>query len=283
MIRDVALVTDSNSQVPAELIDRYGVEVVPLTVVVDGVDYAEGVDLDADAFYARLAGGEAPAVSTAQPSPGAFIGAYRRAADGGAASILSVHVGSSVSGTLNSARIAADDSVVPVRLVDTGTASFGITCCLWEAAEALLVGADVETAAAVAERTAATVRNVFVVQALDLARRGGRVDVAASTAPGDGAVSVLSLVGGAVRVVATAASIDSAAAAMARYVLDGGSRLRVAVGVADAAGAPLSDALEALVTGAPNVVEVVRYRVGPSVGVHTGPGTAGAFFFPAAT
>jgi DegV family protein with EDD domain len=281
VIRDVALVTYSNSQVPAELVDRYGVGVVPLTVVVDGVEYAEGVDLDADAFYARLAGGESPAVSTAQPSPGAFLGAYRRAADEGASSILSVHIGSSGSGTLNSARIAAGDSAVPVRLVDTGTASFGITCCLWEAAEALLAGADLETAAAVAERTAGTVGNVFVVQALDLARRGGRVDVAGSDVQGEDVVSVLSLAGGAVRVVATAASIDAAAAAMARYVLDSGDRLRVAVGVADAAGAPLSDALEALVTGAPNVVEVVRYRVGPSVGVHTGPGTAGAFFFPA--
>lgn len=279
MIRGVALVTDSNSQIPPTLVDRYGVRVVPLTVVVDGVAYEEGVDLDADAFYACFADGAAPEVSTAQPTPGAFADAYRRAADAGAEAILSVHVTGAVSGTLNSARLAAADSPVPVRLVDTRTASFGITCCVWRAAEALLDGGDLEDAARVAEQTAAAVGNVFVVRAADLARRGGRVDVDAS----DDAVPVLTFEDGAVRVVTSTASLDDAALAMARFVLDGGDRLHVAVGVADAAGAPLSEALERLVAGAPNVVEVLRYRIGPSVGVHTGPGTAGAFFVPATT
>jgi DegV family protein with EDD domain len=274
----IGLVTDSNSQIPPELVERYDVEVVPLTVVVDGEEHAEGVDLDADAFYARFAGGRTPEVSTSQPSPGAFVAAYERAAARGADQILSIHIGAAVSGTLNAATLAAAGSPVPVRLVDSGTASFGITCCLWQAAEALRAGADIEAAAAVAERTAATVGNVFVVRALDLARRGGRVAVAEDTGE---AVPVLTLVGGSVEVVATVDAVDDAAAAMARYVLDHAELdgLRVAVGYADAAGAPLSDALHDLVAADPRVAEVVRYRVGPSVGVHTGPGTAGAFFF----
>ena len=274
----IALVTDSNSQIPPELVARYGVEVVPLTVVIDGVEHAEGVDLDADAFYARFADGGAPEVSTSQPSPGAFAAAYRRAAERGADAILSVHIGAAVSGTLNAAKVAASASPVPVRLVDTGTASFGITCCVWEAAEALRAGADVEDAAAVAERTAGTVGNVFVVRALDLARRGGRVAVDPSDAPTD-AVPVLTLVGGAVEVVATVATVDDAAQAMADHIVASGDGLRVAIGYADAAGAPLSDALRRLVAADHRVLEVVRYRVGPSVGVHTGPGTAGAFYF----
>jgi len=272
----VALVTDSNSQIPPELVERYGVEVVPLTVVIDGVEHAEGVDLDADGFYARFAGGAAPDVSTSQPSPGAFADAYERAAAGGAEQILSIHIGAAVSGTLNAATVAAGASPVPVRLVDTGTASFGITCCVWEAAEALRGGADIDAAAAVAEQTAARVGNVFVVRALDLARRGGRVVVDDSQA---GAIPVLTLVGGSIEVVATASSIDDAARAMADHVVAAGERLRVAVGYADAAAAPLSDALRELVAAHPNVAEVVTYRIGPSVGVHTGPGTAGAFFF----
>ena len=73
----IGLAIDSNSQIPAELIDKYDVEVVPISVSVDGVDYQEGVDLDADGFYA-LFGEDAPEVTTSQPSPGAFIEAYER-------------------------------------------------------------------------------------------------------------------------------------------------------------------------------------------------------------
>ena len=275
----IGLVTDSNSQLPPELAGRYGVEIVPLTVVVDGKEFLEGVDLDADGFYAGFEGGRTPDVSTAQPSPGRFAEAYALLARRGVDEILSVHIGSAISGTLNSARLAAGDAPVPVRLVDTGTASFGIACCVWEAGEAIAGGASIEEAAAIAESLASTVGNVFVVGALDLARKGGRL--AGDLADADHAIPVLSMVDGRIEAVGTATDADEAAAVMAEHVGRGGRGLRVAVGVADRAAAPTADALEALLTGRPEVRDIVRYRVGPSVGVHTGPGTAGAFFYPA--
>ncbi|MDP1807155.1 MAG: DegV family protein [Acidimicrobiales bacterium] len=177
----IGLVTDSNAQLPPELAERYGVEVVPLSVTIDGEEYLEGVDLDAAEFYARFQR-RRPVVSTAQPSPGRFAEAYEAVAASGATEILSIHIGSSVSGTVNSARLASQVAPVPVRIVDTGTASFAVSLCLWEAAEAIAAGATLEEAAAAAERVGAAVGNVFVVGALDVARAGGRLagDVAAS-------------------------------------------------------------------------------------------------------
>lgn len=274
----IRVVTDSNSQIPDELVERYGVTVVPLTVTVDGDDFLEGEELDADAFYTRFEGGGTPTVSTSQPSPGRFGEVYARLAAEGATEILSIHIGAGVSGTLNSARLAADGAPVPVRLVDTGTASFGVACCVWEAAEALAAGASVEDAAVVAEELAVTIGNVFVVRALDLARAGGRLS-AGTEAPADG-IPVLSLVGAELKSVGSARDVDEAAEVMADYVVLAGDGLRVAVGIADAAAAPLWQALEDRLVAAPQVREVVRYRVGPSVGAHTGPGTAGAFFYP---
>ena len=276
----IGLVTDSNSQLPPELAERYDVEVVPLTIIVDGKEFAEGVDLDADAFYDLFADGAAPSVATSQPSPGRFAAAYERAAAKGATEILSIHIGSAVSGTLNSARLVADDAPVPVRLVDTNTSSFGIACCVWEAADAVRAGASIDEAAAVAETVGASVGNVFVVSALDLARAGGRV-VVDDAAAGDG-IPVLSLDGGDLKVVASVHDVDAATEAMAAYCTRAelGDRLRIAVGVADAGAGPLWHALEDRVAEHPSVVEVVRYRIGPSVGVHTGPGTVGAFFWP---
>lgn len=271
----IGLVTDSNSQLPPELAKRFEVEVVPLSVTVDGQEYLEGVDLDAGEFYARFES-RRPVVSTAQPSPGRFAEAYEAAAAAGATEILSIHIGASVSGTVNSARLASQVAPVPVRIVDTGTASFAVSLCVWEAAEAVAAGATLEEAAAAAERVGASVGNVFVVGALDVARAGGRLagDVAASSTT----IPVLTLAGGVMREVDRCRDLEEAAEVMAGFIRAGGSSLRVGVGVSDPATVPLVEALEERLRKAPEVSEVVRYVIGPSVGAHTGPGTVGAMF-----
>ena len=274
----IGLVTDSNAQLPTGLAQRYGVEVVPLTVVVDGKEHLEGVDLDADAFYDRFRTGR-PTVSTAQPSPGRFAAAYEAVAERGATEILSVHIGSSVSGTVNSARLATQVSPVPVRIVDTGTASFAVSLCLWEAAEVVAAGASLEEAATAAEQVGATVGNVFVVGALDVARAGGRLaEDVVSRAPA--AIPVLTLSGGVMREIDRCADTDAAAEAMATFIRASGSSLRVGVGLSDDGTLPLVTALEDRLGKAREVAELVRYRIGPSVGAHTGPGTVGAMFAP---
>jgi len=273
----IGLVTDSNAMLPPELADRYRVEIVPFSVIVDGVAHLEGIDLDADAFYARFDAGT-PTVSTSQPSPGHFAAAYRAVADGGADEILSVHIGSAVSGTVNAARLAASGAPVPVRVVDTGTASFAVACCVWEAGEALAGGASISEAAEAAEAVAATVGNVFVVGALELARAGGRL--AADAGASAEGIPVLTLAGGAMEEVARVADMDGAAQAMAAHVRSAGTSLRVGVGVADAGALPMVEALEALLAGVPEVRDLVRYRIGPSVGAHTGPGSVGAMYYP---
>jgi DegV family protein with EDD domain len=276
----IALVTDSNSQIPPALADRYGVAVVPLTVTVDGVEHLEGVDLDADGFYERFRLGK-PAVSTAHPSPGQFLAAYEEAIAAGADAILSIHIGSNTSGTVNAARLAAGSIDVPVRLVDTGTASFAVSLCVWAAAEAVAAGAGLEEAAAEAQRTAATAGNVFVVGGLDLARAGGRLAAGTTAEPTSSGIPVLTLAGGVMRKVGSAANVDEAADLMAAHIRAGGWQLRVGVGVADAGVADLVHAVEDRLAGAAEVQEVIRYRIGPSVGAHTGPGTVGAMYAPA--
>lgn len=274
----IGFCTDSNGQLPPELVARYGVEVVPLRVSIDGRDHREGVDLDADDFYARFAAGS-PQVSTAAPSPGEFAAAYQSLVETGATEILSVHIGSAISATVGAARIAADLAGVPVRIVDTGHASFAIACALWEAAEAVAKGAGLEEAATVAEAVGARCGNVFVVKALELARAGGRLANGADDAVVEG-IPVLSMVQGRMAVIGSVRSTEEAAEVMAGHIRASGTRLRVGIGVADAGATPLWQALEERLVDAPEVLELVRYRIGPSVGAHTGPGTAGSYYYP---
>nr|MDQ6927483.1 DegV family protein [Actinomycetota bacterium] len=167
---------------------------------------------------------------------------------------------------------------IPVSVVDSGTVSFGIACCVWEAAEALRAGATVADAAGVAERVGATVGNVFVVKALDLARAGGRLS--GTDSGGDpNLIRVMTLTGDKMEVIGSVASTQQAADTMAAHVRAAGTSLRAGIGAADRATETLTEALHKRLAHVPEVRDVVRYRVGPSVGAHTGPGTAGVMYY----
>jgi len=279
----IAVVVDSNSQMSPELAERLGITVVPLIVRIDGTDHVEGVDLDADAFYDFWTPDGAPVITTSQPSPGAFLATYEALIAEGVTEILSIHMAASLSGTLNSATIAARSVEVPVRLVDTSTASFGVTCCAWAAVDAIVDGASLEDAAQVAECRAATLATAFIVGIPELIDRSGRtagVDVGAASAEG---IPILAGVGGEFSVLTSVRSVSGAIDAMVEFALthpptspDG---VRVAVGTSDRSSFPVGQAITERLTDRTEVADVVQYRVGPSIGAYTGPGTAGLFVF----
>ncbi len=277
----IALVTDSASQIPPSLVDRFGVRVVPVTVTIDGDDFREGVDLFADDFWRRFADGNSPDVTTSQPSPGDFRAVYDDAIVAGATEIISVHVAADVSGTIHSASIAADLVAADVHIVDSGTASFGVSSCVWEAAAAVAEGGSAIEAAERAAKMAPYVGTSFIIQALDFARQGGRFDF---HLPDDAeGVLVLGGLGTAIDITGTGRSVDELCDLMVAPFLSDGVPVRAGVCLADPATLPFTEGIEERLSASDLVVEMVRYRVGPSIAAHTGPGTAGGFWWPVAT
>lgn len=275
----IGFVTDSASQIPAELAVALGAVVVPVTVNVDGTDHREGVDLSADEFWRRIEGSALPAITTSQPSPGAFVSAYEELAASGADEIVSVHVGADVSGTVNAARLATEQVDHRVHVVDSGTASFGVTACLWQAVLAVRAGADAPTAAALASAMAPEIGTSFILQGLDFARAGGRFN---RSLPDDAAdIVVLAGHGTDLNVVGAARNLEALCDQIVEPFLSGGEPIRAAVGLADEATLPITEGIEARLRASELVVDLVRYRVGPSIAAHTGPGTAGGFWWPA--
>lgn len=275
----VAFVTDSASQIPTALAERIGAHVVPIVVTIDGVDHREGVDLTADAFWETLTSSELPEVGTSQPSPGEIAAAYETAIADGATEIVSVHVGADVSGTVNAATLAADLVDVPVHVVDTGTASFGVAACLWEAAFHVERGGDAAAAATIAKTVAATIGTSFILQGLDFALAGGRFTTMLPEEADE--VMVLAGYGTALDVVGTSRELDELADLIVAPFLADGTPIRAAVGLADSATLPITERIEERLRASELVVDLVRYRVGPSIAAHTGPGTAGGFWWPA--
>lgn len=273
----IGIVTDSNSQLTSELAERFEVEVVAMTVTVDGIDHREGEDLDADRFYAYFDGGVHPEVATSQPSPGQFVAAYRRLVDRGCTEILSIHIAGAMSGTIGSATIAAADAAVPVHVVDTGSASFGVAVCVWAAGVAIGRGGNADDIRRRVENLVPRIGTAFMVGVPFLTERGGRA--ATVDLDGDG-IPVLALCNGELSVLDRVSTVEDTIDVMSTFATGWGDSVTVAIGTSDTSSNDLADRLQRSLADIPTIDEVVSYRIGPSVGAHTGPGTFGLFVFP---
>ena len=200
----VAVVTDSTASLPAALVEASGLVVVPLQVVIDGVSYSEGVDLEPSRLVEALLAGAG--VTTAQPGPDAFARVYARVVARGAREIVSVHLSRDLSGTVTSAEIAAQSAGVPVHVVDSRTVGMGLGLAALAAARTAAGGGatqgvppghhggagspradgsaaalpDGSEVARAARRTSAGSSVLFAVDSLEHLRRGGRLGNVAS-------------------------------------------------------------------------------------------------------
>ncbi len=179
----VRVVTDSTASLPAELTAQFGIEVVPLHVVIDGQSFLEGVDCTPQQIAMALSAGAD--VSTSQPTPAQFTEVFTRLVAQGAHEIVSVHLSGKLSGTAATARAAAEQVHVPVHVVDSATAAMGLGFSALSAARSVASETPSqqrtgEQVAQVAAQTAASARAVFLVESLDHLRRGGRLGRAAS-------------------------------------------------------------------------------------------------------
>jgi len=103
------ILTDAGADLTAEQIQGLTIQSVPLTFTLDGTTYRSGIDIEPAAFYELLAGTKS-FPTTSQPAPGDFATAYRKLIADGDRDILSIHISSGLSGTLNAARLGRGKS-----------------------------------------------------------------------------------------------------------------------------------------------------------------------------
>ena len=243
------------------------------------------MDIDAAELSAALADRHLD-VQTSRPAAAEFVACYRQALDAGADEVVSVHLSRELSGTWESARLAADD-VGPdrVRVVDSRATGMGLGYAVLAAADAAergLSGPAVESAAA---EVAARCRMFFSVDALDRLRRGGRIGAAAAllgTALGvkpllhvsQGRIVPLEKV----RTAARAANrlVELAAQAAGDGPVDLAVHHLAAAGRAEEVAARLRVRI-------PQADQLLVCEVGAVIGAHVGPGLLGVVVVPGAT
>ena len=268
----VKVVADSASDIPAELAEELGISVVPCTVFFGAEAFKDGVEITKDEFFNRLTTGNIMPTTT-QPSVGDFLDVYRPLAEAGH-DIVSVHVSGKLSGTVNSARLAAEELPnTTVEIVDTELASMGAALAAKAAADAISGGADAAGAAEAARNAAANTEVYFVPETLEYLKRGGRIGGAQALLGSLLSMKpILTLVDGEVHPQEKVRTKAKAVQRMRNIGAEKAPYREAAVihRVSDEEAGAMAEHL-AQFTANP----VISAPVGASVGAHTGPGVIG--------
>ena len=281
MERHVAVVTDSTSYLPTQWAVDNQITKVPVQVIVSGQAFREGVDIST-AEVARALRDWLP-VSTSRPSPVDFVNAYEQAAASGVDHIISAHLSAELSGTYQTALLAAKDSPVPVTVIDSRTLAMGLGFACLTGAELAEAGAEAEEVAAAVNSRARRSNTYFYVDSLEYLKRGGRIGKA-SAAIG-AALRVKPILGvrdGRVELLEKARTPSKALARLLEISI---AAAKADDGDADVAvqhiDAPeRADEIAEQISVALGGKDVVRIEIGAVVGAHVGPGCVAVTIAP---
>ncbi|MBF8286401.1 MAG: hypothetical protein HW393_215 [Dehalococcoidia bacterium] len=172
----VRIVTDSTADLPQNFAHDLGISIVPLSVIFGDEVFREGIDIDHDLFYDKMAHGRVMPTTSA-PSVGEFLEVYEpllKETD----EIVSLHLSSKLSATYSNACQAAQilaDRGARIEVIDTRVVSLGMMFAVLAAARAAREGCDIDQIRAVVERTIGRIRIYIMLDTLEYVRRGGRI------------------------------------------------------------------------------------------------------------
>jgi DegV family protein with EDD domain len=279
----VGIVTDSTCDLGPEELAALDVRMVSLTVHLGDRHFADWIDLRPAEFYPMLiAARDLP--TTSQPSPAAFSAAYQGLADEGCDEIVVVTLSSALSGTFESATLAAATSPIPVRIVDGKRASQATGLIVKAAVEARASGQDAAGVEARALEVAPATRLLFLLDTLDYLVKGGRAGKATGLA-----ASLLNIkpvlrvnADGIIEPFKKVRGRSQAIAALAEHVAEDARRNgRMRIAILHAARTDDVEELEAAILAAGADIEIDSHGViGAVIGVYTGPGAVGVAYYP---
>jgi DegV family protein with EDD domain len=273
----VAVVTDSTSCLSASDVERLGIRVVPLRVTLgQRTAMDDGVDVTPAQVSRALRGKFA--VRTSRPTPAEFAVAYQALIEDGAARVVSVHLSAALSGTWESATLAAQDFPHGVvRVVDSRSTAMGLGFAVLAAAECARDGGSAAEVQGAATATVDATRTMFYVDTLEFLRRGGRIGTAAALFGTSLSVKpLLQMVEGQIVPLEKVRTSTRAVARLVELTVAAAGTGPVDLAVHHLAAADRATALEAQLRSAlPQLGESRVAELGAVIGAHLGPGVLG--------
>ena len=273
---NVAVIVDSTSTIPDDVIREYGMHVIPLTLVWGNETFLDGVDMSASEFYDKLRS-DPVFPSTTQPSVAEFEELYKRVG-GEASDILVVTLSGELSGTLNSAVQAK--SMMPdmsIEIIDTRTMSMAAGYVALAAAREAKAGGSLAECVEAAKAANENVGVLVTLDSLEYLHRGGRIGGARKLLGGALSIKPILTVGDGI--VQDAGKVRTRRKAL-KYLIDsvteavgGKSGVRLA-GLHASSPNDAAFVLEEC-SAAVNAVETLMTELSPVVGAHVGPGGVG--------
>lgn len=174
MANQIALITDSTCDIPAEWREEYEITVVPSIIVFGEKQYIDGVEMTAEQFYKQLPL-EKVHPFTSHPTPAAFLAAYQQAKKNGAKQILTIVVAAAMSGTITAAQQAAEEIDIPVHIMNSCSNSMGMGWQIIAAARVREKGGDLTDMVAAAEKVRQNMVYYVSLNTLEYLAKGGRI------------------------------------------------------------------------------------------------------------
>lgn len=279
---NIKVISDSLSDIPKELIEKYDIGIVPLTIRLDEVDYKDGVDITTEEFYKKLRlSKEMP--KTSQATYIQFKETFEKYIEEGK-SILYISGSSKATGTYQSALMAKNDIEGDITVFDSLNLCYGCGAQVIKACEMLEEGSSIQDVITTLEVMRESLYVVFAVDTLEYLRKGGRISTAKAVVGSvlsikplihikDGALENVAQVRGKKHVIAKIIEL------IKENCGDDLSNKRFAI--ADGDNKVDVVKLREAVQKEFNPKEIVEIEVGPTIGSHAGPGTIGVGVYDA--
>lgn len=272
----VRVVTDSACDLPDDLIERHGIQVVPLTIRFGTEELIDRKELSTDEFWRRLADSDV-LPETSAPSAGAFEAAFRRLVEDGATGIICINLSSKLSATMQSAQVAAQavQADCPVVVIDSLMVSMGLGSLCLTAAQQAADGDSLESIVANVTDRRNRSKLYGALDTLEFLKKGGRVGNARALLGTMLAIKpVLEVRDGVVEEAGKVRTRSKALRLLVDRVKEGPfENLAVLHGNAPDLD-ELLDLLEPLATRD----QIVVGQIGPVIGTHAGPRVIGVTF-----
>ncbi|MGZ9584733.1 DegV family protein [Paenibacillus marinisediminis] len=281
---NVRIVTDSTADIPLEVRQQLGIEMVPLKVHFGNEMYQDAVTIEPDQFFEKLVQ-SSKLPTTSQPSPVEFLNVYRRLIDEQDSSVISIHLSAALSGTYQSAVLAKNmmEEDADITVIDSRSASYGIGMIVVQAAKMAQEGCSKEQIMEMIDRISSGRQLFFLVDSLEYLQKGGRIGKAAAvfgsllnikpilSVDAEGGVHALDKVRGSKKAIARIVEMMKQK--------HGDNPVHFAVGYTNDKAA--TEDLVAAVQQAFDIKDVQYIQVGAVIGTHVGLGVSAAFMWPA--